>query len=185
MRGGVNHDGTTRRRLRTGRLEECNGMGDGKKRLLWIVLGGLLVIGCVALLFQIPALLLPGRGPSELVVQVDGAWEQVRITSFNMKSPQVFRDSAKPIRVEQIVYGRYVTGIRYKDNKTLWLECYHTDAGMAKAIHVSVKREAGANKAAVETICTYQSRPPTVDFSKNVVMDETSENTPCRIWGGP
>jgi len=120
-------------------------------------------------------------------MHMDGEWVQVRIhsASSNHKSPLVFEAPAKQIRVEQMGYGPYDIEIRYKDEKSLWLQCYHTDAGMAKTIQVNVKRETGGNKAAVMTTCTYQDRPPTVDFSKDVVIDETGEKSPCRIWGGP
>ena len=84
-------------------------MGNGKKRLLWVVFG-VLAVGCVYLLFQVAvAISQTGRGPSELVVQVDGEWMQVRIhsASYNLKSPLVFEAPAKQIRVEKIGYGPY------------------------------------------------------------------------------
>ena len=163
-------------------------MDEKKKRLLrWVfgtVLSSIIASVGACLLVEL-AIAMAGRGPSALVVQVDGPWEQVRITSENIESPLVFDPSAIQIQAEQILHGMYKIAIRYRDQKTLWLECFHADAGMAKTINVTVKREASSNTAAVEATCTYRGRQPIIDFSADVVIDETSEKTPRDVLSGP
>ena len=161
-------------------------MAKGMKLLFWTIIGVASFTVGSCLLFQ-AIYYLSGRGPSALVLHVGGDWDQVKITSasYNLESSLIFKDPMKPIRVEQIGYGPYKIGIQYRDKKTLWLECYHIDAGMAKTIEVTVKREGDAPKAAVQTICAQRGYQPSVDFSDEVTIDQTNEEMPCRIWGGP
>ena len=168
--------------LPLGFVERSNMFIARKTRLLVLFFGGILT---VLLLWLAPTIL--GRGPSALVVQVVGDYEQVQITSDSphLRPPLLFTTPGKEIRVESIDYGPYVLAIRYRDRQTLFLECFHIDAGKAKTIRVTVTRQADGAQMAVKSICTYRGQSSTVDFSDEVVLEQTSEKAPCRIWGGP
>jgi hypothetical protein len=153
----------------------------------WIIRGffvGFLLL-CVGGL-AVGTLPFAGRGPSELVVHIDGPWRHVHVQSetSNVPSPLNFSPPAKEIRIKRLGYGRYDIAIEFEDNRTLWLQCFHSDTGMAKNLDVTIQRPARGDTVQVATICTYRRRSPSHDVI-SVVIDQTSATAPARIWGGP
>jgi hypothetical protein len=126
------------------------------------------------------------RGASELVVHVDGSWRRVRVRSEsqNLPSPLSFLPMDKEIRIDRIGYGPYDIAVEFEDDKVLWLECFHSDAGKAKSLDVTVERVGNANTVRVTVLCTYRWHSPSRDMV-SVNIDQTNAAAPARVWGGP
>jgi hypothetical protein len=102
----------------------------------------------------------------------------ITVTSSNFVESRVFQAVYSPAVVTPIGHGSYVFHVHFKDDKNLYFEYFHIDAGKRKEVDIYVDRMDGS-RARLKLWAYGRS----VLANEAVDMDQSSKASPYNLYG--
>ena len=141
----------------------------------------LLIGGAVALVILIVLMTLPSLGrliPATLQIHISGkAWDRVTVTTqFVNHAPNTFSPPDKII-VSPISHGPYYIQIEFTGGQQFWVQYFHTDAGVRRAVDIYLAGSPENDTIDVRAVAYGDM----AIYSNTVVSSQTSKEKPVDI----
>lgn len=101
-------------------------------------------------------------------------WQRVMVSSPPLLAHLQYQQS--PVKLCALRHGKYLLSLTLDNNRTLWWEFYHYDAGVRKRVDISIQR---LDQHQVKFIQTYNTE--NLLFEGTVTIEATSEQHPYRL----